>query len=167
MKETRAHLNEEQIVLSLVDENDLPEAMRRHLKECLTCRNRRKSLAAELDHLGKMASELAPVPQRKPVVSSRKSRRFSFRFPVFASAVAVLVLAVFLFRVVLFTDSSRQHIDANLATQADVRLYLVGELLAESPLPECYRDITLGSYSYFDDDFLEFVAPLEEHIDSV
>lgn len=167
MKDTDTHLDEEQLVLSLVDEDDLPETRRKHLRDCPACLKKKKSLTAELDHLGKMADEFAPVPNRRPNVEFPEPRRLSSRIPIFAGGLAVSVLIVFLFGLVLFTDTSRRHIDAGQATQKDAGLHLVGELWDNSTLSVYYRDMAPGSYSYFDNDFLEFVAPLEEHSDSV
>lgn len=160
------HLSEDQILLSLVDENDLSQEVRSHLLACTACQEKKTALISELEHLGQMAKDLAPLPRQKPLPLVRESRHFSFRLRVLAAGFAVVLIIACLLSLVFFTDSSKQ-MTARLSTEMETDLYLVDEILEESTLPEYYLDIAVTSYSYFDDEFLEFVVPLEEQLDSV
>jgi hypothetical protein len=166
MKDKGTHLNEDQILTSLVEKKDLPEERRRHLENCAVCQDKRTSFLSELEYLGKMAGEFTPRPQRKPVLPARESGRQRFRRLAFVSGFAAAVLVAILCSVILFSDSSKQN-KVDLAVQSEVRLHLVEEILDEPALSRHYLDITVTSYSDFDEEFLKFVVPLEEEADSV
>lgn len=161
MKDKKIHLNEDQILLSLIDENDLPEEMRSHLENCNACQDKRESLLSELECLGKMAGEFTPEPRKRPILPVRESGRKRYHFPAFATGLASAVLVAFLCNVVLFSDSPEQ-MKADLSVESEVRLHLMEEILEEPALSGPYLDITQTAYSYFDDEFLEFVVPEEE-----
>lgn len=165
MKDKSIHLNEDQILLSLVDVNDLSGDRKSHLLACSVCQERKAALMSELEHLGEMARAFVPLPQQKPALVIRESRHPGFRLPVFAAGFAVVLVIACLLSLVLFTDSSKQ-MTARLSTEMEADLYLVDDILEESALPEYYLDMAVASYSYFDDEFLEFVVPLEEEFNS-
>lgn len=166
MKDKKIHLNEDQVLLSLVDENDLPEEMRSHLGDCTACQDKRMSLLSELEYMGKMACEFTPTPQKRPILPAREPGRKRYHFPVFATGLASAVLVAFLCSIILFSDSPEQ-MKADLSVKSEVRLHLMEEILEEPALSGPYLDITQTAYSYFDDEFLEFVIPVEEEFDSV
>jgi len=166
MKDKSMHLNEDQILLSLVDENDLSGDIKGHLLECPVCQEKKTALMSELEHLGEMAKDFTPLPQQKPVLVFREHLHFSFRLRVIGAGFAVALIIACLLSLVLFTDSSKQ-MTARLSTEMEADLYLMDDILEESALPEYYLDIDVASHSYFDDEFLEFVAPLEEEFNSV
>jgi len=57
------HLDEDQIIVSIVDEKDLPKKLKGHLEACPVCQERRGALMAQLEGMGHMAKELTPRPQ--------------------------------------------------------------------------------------------------------
>ncbi len=166
MKENRTHLNEDQILLSLVDENDLSDDAKGHITACQVCREKKTALMSELENLGEIAKDFAPLTRKKPVLVSRKSWHSVLRRPMFASGFAVIFIAVCLLGLTLFIDSSKQ-ITARLSTEAEEDMYLLEDILEKSALPEYYLDITVTSNNYFDDEFLEFITPMEEESNSV
>jgi len=166
MKDKKIHLNEDQILLSLIDENDLPKEMRSHLENCNACQDKRASLLSELECLGKMAGEFTPEPRQRPILPVRESGRKRYHFPVFATGLASAVLVVFLCSIIFFSGPSEQ-MNTDLSVKSEVRLHLMEEILEEPALSGPYLDITQTAYSYFDDEFLEFVIPEEEEFDSV
>ena len=113
-----------------------------------------------------MAGEFTPAPRKRPILPVRESGRKRYHFPVFATGLASAVVVAFLCSVVLFSDSPEQ-MEADLSVKSEVRLHLMEEILEETALSGHYLDITQTSYSYFDDEFLEFVIPVEEGFDSV
>ena len=166
MKDKSMHLNEDQILLSLVDENDLSEDMKSHLLACIVCQEKKTALMSELQHLGEMAKDFAPLPQQKPVLLFREPRHLSLHLRILVAGFAVVLIIACLWSLVLFTDSSKP-MTARLSTELEAHLYLMDDILKESALPEYYLDIAVASYNYFDDEFLEFVVPLEEQFDPV
>jgi hypothetical protein len=166
MKDRDTHLNEDQIIVSLMDENDLTEDMKGHLLACPACQEKRTALISELENLGKMAKDLTPLPKRKPVLPVRESRRFGVGLPIFAAGSIAAVVIAFLGSIVFFNEPSKQ-MGAQLSTETGADFYLMDDIFGESALPEYYLDIAGASYSYFDDEFLEFIVPLEEDSNSV
>lgn len=166
MEDKRMHLNEDQILLSVVDETDLSEHKKSHLQACPICQEKRTALMSELERMGEMAKHFTPLPQQKPMLPFRESWHFGFRLPIFAAGLAVILLIAFLGSMSLFTDSSKQ-MTVRLSTEREADLPLMDDILEESAMPEYYLDIAVDSSSYFDDEFLKFVAPLEEQSDSV
>ena len=165
MKDRNTHLKEDQILLCLVDENGLKEEERRHLKDCAVCQDKRGSLLAELKYLGKMADEITPAPKKRPDLPVRGPARQRFRLPAVDTGLATGLLVAFLVSVHIFSDSSRQ-MQTDLTMKGEVPLGLVEEILVESALSEDYLNMTASSYGFLDDEFVEFVVPLEEMADS-
>ena len=108
-----------------------------------------------------MAGEFTPVPRKRPIPPVRESGRKRYHFPVFATGLASAVLVVFLCSIILLSDSPEQ-MKASLSVNSEVRLHMMEDILDESALSGHYLDITQTSYGYFDDEFLEFVIPVEE-----
>jgi len=165
MKDKNIHLKEDQILLSLVEENDLSEEKRKHLKKCSVCRERKTSLLTELQHLGEMADAFTPVHKKKPALPVKQPGPQRFRLPILGTGFATAVLVAILVSVHLFSDSSRQ-MQTDLTLEREVQMGLFEEILVESALSEQYLDMTPSSYSFLDDEFLEFVVPLEEQTGS-
>lgn len=166
MKDNSMHLNEDQILVSMIDESDLSEDGKGHLDTCQICQEKKTALISELENLGKTVKDFAPMPHHKPVLLLPESQYFNLRLPVFASGIAVFLIIACLVGFTLFTDSSKQ-ITGQFTTEAEVELYLLDDILEESVLPEYYLDIAVTSNSYFDDEFLEFITPMEEQSNSV
>ena len=166
MKDKSMHLNEDHILVSLVDENDLPEDIKSHLQACSICQEKKITLISELENLGKTAKAFTPLPRQKPVLFLQKSRYYIFRRPVFTAGFSIILIIMCLISFQLFTNSSKQ-ITTRLAMETEEDLYLLEDILEESALPEYYLDIAVTFNSYFDDEFLEFITPMEEESNSV
>lgn len=161
MKATNMHLNEDQVLLSLVDENDLTEDVKTHLQSCALCQEKKMALISELEWLREMAKNLAPLPQNRPVILLPESRHLNFHLPLFATGAGVLLI-VFLWSMIFFSDLSKQKTPPFSPEIMGADIVLLDNLLEESALPEVYLDIVVASNSDFDDDFLEFFIPQEE-----
>ena len=166
MKERGNHLTEEQILISLVDDNDLAEDARSHLLACPLCKDKKTAIMSELERLGEMAKKFAPSPRKKITLPLRPSRRIGLRLPAFAAGLAMVLLIVILWGPSFLTDSSKQR-RAQFPFESNSGLHLVEDILGESALSNSYSDIAVSSYSYFDEEFLEFVVPLRNQGDSV
>ena len=161
MKNKNIHLKEDRILLCLVEENDLTEETRKHLEECPVCQEKRTSLLAELQIVGEMADEFTPAPKKKPDLPVEQPGRQRFRLPILGTGFATALLVAILVSMHLFSNSSSQ-LQTDLTLEREVRMGLFEEILVESALSEQYLDMTPSSYSFLDDEFLEFVVPLEE-----
>ena len=160
MKDKGMHVNEDQVLLSIVDGDDLSEDMKDHLTACPLCREKRTVLMRDLERLGQMANEFTPLPRKRPVCPLWKPHRFPLRLPAFAAGFAVVLLIACLWSLSVFTDPSRQGTPP-LSTEVKADLGLIDDMVEESGLPEYYLDIA-DAYGYFDDGFLEFLVPLGE-----
>jgi hypothetical protein len=96
-----SHLDEAQVLVSLVDEDDLPAAARSHLAVCPACMAARQRHANRLQRLAELAREAVPAPSRR-VTLPREGRtstggkpypRWSLAWkPAFALAAVALVV---------------------------------------------------------------------------
>ncbi len=159
------HLKEDQIFHCVVDEESSPREIRRHIEKCPVCQKKKASLASELEHLGKMAGDFVPTPIKKPVLSLKEPGVKRFRLPVFATGLATGLLVAFLVGAPLYLTMQKQA-KSDLTFINEVHTNIVEDMLVEPALYEHYLDITSPSYSFFDDEFLDFMAPVEEQIDS-
>lgn len=160
------HLDEDQIIVSIVDEKDLPGDQKSHLEACPLCRERREGLMAQLEKVGSMAEALAPRPRGISLPEPRVSWGLSFRWPVVASSLASLVIIAAVWGLMLF-PGSQVEIAQGPAEQPIVGMVSIDDILAESALPAYYQDMAPVSFEYFDDAFMDFVVPLEGADDSI
>ena len=166
MKDNSVHLNEDQLLLSLVDENDLSEDIKNHLLGCPACRRKKTTFVLELDRLGEKAKDFAPDLKQNPAFLFQKAQNSFPRRPIFAVGLALVLITVLSLSILLFTDSSKQ-MTAQLSTEKENYLYLLDEILEEPYLPDPYLDITAASNSDFDDEFVEFIFPMEDPVNSI
>lgn len=167
MKEKTNHPDEDQILRSLVDDYDLPEKMRKHLEDCEACRHLKASLQSELQLLGRTAAECTPAPLKRPALPKPEpGSAQKYRLPLFASGFAAAALVAFFGFFILFSDVS-EELGTELAVNSEVRMHLLEDILNESELSENFLDITSTDVSYLDDEFMEFVIPLEEEPDTI
>jgi hypothetical protein len=166
MSEKDRHLDEQRIILSLVDENDLNPLEREHLKVCSHCLASRDLLATQLHGLSREASRWTPSPRRKAVLPASDTERgtaWTGRWYVgLATAAACAALIIALSWPHLFTGNVRPYGDVTLAseTAADTRLMAEAGNLEDNSLPESLQAF-VPDYGFpdDDDDFQGFVVP--------
>jgi hypothetical protein len=163
-----AHLDVQRIIASLVDENDLAEQEKEHLKVCPICSASRHHLAAQLDGLSEEAIRWTPEPRRRVTLGEAevlRGRGWAGRWYVgLATAAACLVLIITLTVPHLFTGNLQPYGKLNLAAEmeADEMFIATTEDIEENCLPASLREILPDTGSTDDnDDFLDFVAPVE------
>jgi anti-sigma factor RsiW len=166
MKGRIDHLNEEQIIDAVIDGGALEEEQRRHLETCPLCREEKAALTSELDHLGQMAANFTPAPQRRPFIPVRESRLLTFRRMVFATGFAAALLVALIWGPALLSDPRIQEV-AEFSDDGEMDLFFVEDILEESALPDHYLDMAASSQSYFDEEFMELLIPSGEYNDSV
>jgi predicted anti-sigma-YlaC factor YlaD len=157
------HLDEQQLIQAVVDENDLPRSMQSHLVSCHQCRSGKESFEQELVLLGQLAERYSPPPQRRitiPVHEARSPRTFwNWRNAIGAAATVAAVLLVF-----WGTTSIRNLTEFGTAgTPADLmeakRLMTEVNMLVENALPPLYLEITAEYKPDYDKEFYQFLIP--------
>lgn len=154
------HLDEDRIIVSMVDENDLSRKDKSHLENCPACQGRKGALMAQLEGVGHMAKELAPRPPLISLPEPKVSWGLSFRWPVVASGLASLFIIVAVWGL-MFLGGPPMQITPGPAGQQVVGLSFIDDILEDSVLPAYDQDITAASFEYFDDAFMDFVIPME------
>jgi hypothetical protein len=157
------HLGEDDMLRAVIDDTDLSALQRQHLAECTRCRSHRQSLESELTHLGQLAERYAPEPLRRITVAQDKVRLpFSIRGFAFSAAtvaaVIIVVWAAFLIR------NQQQGPVGNLAQNMVEAERLMTEInvLVENALPQVYLDIVGDTNLKMDEDFIDFLIPINE-----
>ncbi|MFC1579854.1 hypothetical protein ACFL4N_02970 [Thermodesulfobacteriota bacterium] len=154
------HLDEDQIIVSMVDEHDLPGKSKSHLETCPECQERKGVLMAQLEGMGHMAKKMAPRPRSIRLPEPKISWGLSFRWPVVASGLASLFIIVAVWGL-MFLGGPPLKMAPTPAGQQMVGLSFIDDILEDSVLPAYYQDIAPVSFEYFDDAFMDFVIPLE------
>ena len=165
MKDRVGHLNEEQIIDSVIEGGGLTEEQRRHLETCPLCSEQRGALRSELDRLGRMAADYTPKPQNRPVISIPEFRLLTFRRTAFAAGFAVALLVFLLWGPAFFSDPEQEL--AVLSNGEEMALLFVEDILEESASPYLDLDVAATSDAYFDEEFMELLVPTGEYNDSV
>lgn len=163
MKDNPIHLDENELIWAVIAEDELRFGVRKHLSACPVCQKKKQQFEKELDRLGFMSENYAPMPRKKiPIISQEKSRVWLFR-PVAAGFAAVILLTVGVFWEPLFKGSQENQL-ADLIHEMEQDQQLMTEIraLEENLLPDFYMDISVESYGYMNDEFMEFVVPVEE-----
>jgi hypothetical protein len=154
------HLNEDQFVRTVADEKDLSGTERSHLSECPLCRAKKQEFEELLNNFTAMAKAFAPLPRKKIEITEPAGfLRYLRLQPLFAAGLLLMLLIGFW--------QIRIHQEESLAIIREMEKdeALMSEVieLEESPVPEnLYPEIFAEPCGYFNDEFLEFVAPSEE-----
>ncbi|MCP4105999.1 MAG: hypothetical protein GY749_10745 [Desulfobacteraceae bacterium] len=176
MKSNNFHIDEDQLIIAVVDQDDLPVAVQSHLSECPECLEKKRQLEQELETLGHMAREFAPLPRAKAGhIMSRiraavqgKNKGFRSWHPVFATCFVVLFLIVGMWMTSPPIKDSSEQITARLINEMEEDQYFILEIkaLEENALPEIYPYISGESYNCYDDEFINYVVPMEETLNN-
>ena len=158
------HLDEQQLIQAVVDENDLPQSMQVHLVSCHQCRSSKVSFEQELVHLGQLAERYSPPPQRKitiPVHEARNSRWsfLNWRNAIGAAATVAAVLLVFWGTTSLRNLSEFGTAGAPSELMEAKRLMTEVNMLVENALPPLYLEITAEYKPDYDKEFYQFLIP--------
>ena len=162
-KHSQPHLEEDDILQAVIDDNDLSVLQQQHLGECAQCRQRKEQLEQELVRLGQLAERYTPKPQKRIIVAEQKIRSpfLNWRIAFSAAAVAAVVLVVWGTGLI---QNQRQGSIGNLAqdmVEAE-RLMTQINTLVENALPQVYLDIVGETGLNLDEDFMEFLIPTNE-----
>jgi predicted anti-sigma-YlaC factor YlaD len=148
---------------AVIDDTDLSTSQRQHLAECSRCRSHRQNLESELAQLGQLAERYAPEPLRRITVAQDKARLpFSIRgFAFSAATIAAVIIVVW---ATILIRNQQQGPVGNLAQNMVEAEMLMTEIngLVENALPPVYLDIVGETNLDMDEDFIDFLVPINE-----
>jgi hypothetical protein len=157
------HLQEEQILKAVVDENELAAEEQQHLLECATCKKKVVQFNDELQKFGQKAIQAVPpfsqavkLPSVKPASISRNNGWLPF---FGAAAMAGLVMFFYFMGLETMPPSQLTIIESQEYLLEDESLMREISEMVEYPLSEDMYEITGENGIDFDDDFLQFVVP--------
>lgn len=172
MKNQNIHLNEDQIICAIVDENDLAASERNHLFTCSLCQNEKQNLEQVLHRLGDMSKELVPSPRKKFTPAVQESHHLPNWWPVFATGAVTVLLIMGIWWTLPFIKlhenvpvQTSQKIESDQQWMAEI-IYI-----DEFALPDNYLDLvsTFDGEDYEDeyddyyiDEFLEYILAWSE-----
>ncbi|CAN2039806.1 Zinc-finger domain-containing protein [Candidatus Magnetomoraceae bacterium gMMP-15] len=166
MKYKNIHLNEDQLIYAVIDENDLSAREYNHLKQCFNCKKRKDQFKQQLSSLGEMANSFVPARQKiYPVFQEnrRKFRIFNTWKPAFAAGFAAILLFLGIWNIVYQTPSSEVMI-AQLIQEMVEDQELLSEVI-ELEEYDFYIDISGENLNTFSDEFMDFIVPVKENQD--
>jgi len=162
------HLDEQQLIRAVVDENDLPWSMQTHLVSCHQCRSSKESFEQELAHLGQLAERYVPKPQKRialPVheVGSTRWTFLNWRHAIGAAATVAAVLLVFWGTTTLRNLTEFGTAGAPSELMEAKRLMTEVRMLVDNALPPFYLEISAEYKPDYDKEFYQFLIPQIEN----
>jgi len=161
------HLNESEIIRAVADHKDLDDETQSHLSLCPVCQKEKEEFEHKLNHLAYMTEKFAPLPRKKltiplssPVRILKPYNPSWNRHPVFVTGMAVTLLLIVSSWIMI---NNQGEITAQIIREMDEDQRLITEIqyLEENILPDVYTNISGESYGYFDEEFLDFMVPVE------
>lgn len=165
--ENKSHLDPERIIASFVDDRGLSPQEREHLSGCPACTAARERLASQLTGLAEQAGRHTPESFRRVVLPAEQPAnplawimRWSMGVAAAAATVAI-VAALLLGR--LFPGGVGETDQLKLAqeTVRDATLLAEVRALENDPLPGAYAEIIPDPGVSLDEEFFDFLIPLE------
>jgi len=161
------HLNDEQLIQSVVDSSDLPGSVQAHLAECGHCLAGKNSFELEMTTLSQKAEQFAPKPQRRIILPAQKSKN-PFRNLLDwhnLTAAAATVAAVFILvwgtnLVRNLSEPGTENLTADMVESE--RLMTEVNTLVDNALPPFYLVLSGENNAGYDDDFYQFLIPTIE-----
>jgi hypothetical protein len=162
-----SHLEQGRIMASIVDERELTALERQHLQACAECTAARAHLASQLEGMARDAARNTPPFRKRIVLPEEHPARplaweTQWALGVAAVTATVLVVAVVLLRV-WFPAGLGGITAMELAREAEHDRALLAEVraLEENPLPAAYQEIIPEPDLALDDDFFNYIIPLD------
>lgn len=161
------HLNDDQLLWSVVDEAELPLPLREHLSACPVCQANKNRIAKDLARLSQMAERFAPSPTKPvslPVEEPRRTVRWSWGWRTGVGvAVAAMLALMLIWRTPMFRTPSGDNGDMLAREMQEAEQFMTDiALLVENALPPVYLDISGESSPGWDEEFIQFMVPSTE-----
>jgi hypothetical protein len=161
------HLDDEQLIQSVVDASDLPGSVQAHLAECGQCLAGKNSFELEMTTLSQKAEQFAPQPQRRIMLPAQKSKN-PFRnlldwHNLVAAAATVAAVFILVWGTNLVRNLSEPGIENLTADMVESeRLMTEVKTLVDNALPPFYLVLSGENNAGYDDDFYQFLIPTIE-----
>jgi len=158
------HLSEDQLLMAIVEESDLPISLREHLFTCPQCRADKVRFEHKLTQVGRMAKYYTPPSKQRILLPDSEHRSFYLWFRGrqaafgLALTVAMLILVVWWTAPFKIIPEGGVEITAREMQEAESLMTEIS-ILAENALPAVYLDIIGESYTGFDEEFMQFIIP--------
>ena len=164
----KAHLDSERIMISMVDERELSPSEREHLSLCPDCAAARARLVSQLSGLSAQAVTHTPVSRKKialPAEQQANAMAWFMRWSLgMAAAVAtVVIVAVFLLGRMFPGGQGFDEMKLASETARDEMLLAEVRALENDPLPRAYSEIIPDAGVSLDEDFFDFLIPLDSN----
>jgi hypothetical protein len=160
------HLNDDQITRAIVDADDLPISLRKHLSECPQCRSTVEQFENELSILGKLSRHFSPISENKITLPAEKEVRSFLGLWKWRISFGTAFSAIMVILIVWWSGMSSLPINNGPNSPEelweDEKLMTEISDLSENALPQLYMDITGESDPETEDDFLKFIDPSNE-----
>lgn len=166
-EDQNGHLGEDLIARAVIDEADLAPTERDHLENCPLCADSKQRLVRQLQGFSDAARRYTPYQQHKvilPAFEARTGTEWPGRWYLgFAGAAASLALILALLWPHLFTRGALPGTNVEIAREmaADAKLIADIQDLEEDSLPSSFREIAPNPGPIDDEDFLDFVVPVD------
>jgi len=163
--EKNRHLSEEEIIHSIVDEDDLSDELKEHLSSCSLCGSDKERLEKPLSRLGNMAVDFAPLRDSPVVLPERETirpnrlRTWQRRSLVGAGVAVVLLLVLFWGRAPFTPYPDTKQVQWDVEAEQDEKLMTEIRWLEEHALPEIYFELAGESILGVSEEFIEFIVP--------
>ena len=169
--EKNHHLSTDLLLKAIIDEGELSYEMQNHLVDCPRCQKEKKRIERHLDTLSQTAKRLAPAPThtiRRPEEKIRTSFWKGLRSkPVYAMATAVIFVAIAVWLPGRFkSDPEPDHVVQVHELQEEEQLMIDIGMVVENALPQAYQNVLSVFEAESEEDFMEFIVPSDESIDS-
>ncbi len=172
-KNPNRHLTDPEILAALVDTGDLPDCTQRHLESCEACQKRLQCLEIDFTAFGRAAKANTPELPRpvrlESVIRKKRAARHGFfpaswgRRPAYGMAVAALLVMVVAVKgpgVRFRTELPSRQV--TMETHEAEELFIEVDRLVENAMPRDYYELTGMDSDDAEEDYMEFIVPLEE-----
>ena len=161
------HLDEEQLIQSVVDASDLPDAVQSHLAECNRCLAGRNSFELEMKTLSQKAEQFAPQPQRRIILPAIKTKKPFWNLLDWHNLIAAAVTVAAVFILVWGTNLVRnpsepgtEYLTADMVESK--KLMTEVNTLVDNALPPIYLVLSGEKNADYDEKFYQFLIPTIE-----
>lgn len=156
------HLNEDQVILAVLDEADLPESLKEHLLTCPECRDKKSAMENDLKQLGQMAKRLSPAPQEQIILPNRSRRVNSRPYGKWQMALGTAAAFILIGMIGIHTfNRNLQRNGALISSEIMSEEELMTEIsqLSENALPREYMNMLGESDEESEDTFMDRLLP--------
>lgn len=158
------HLSEDQLLMAIVEESDLPISLREHLYTCQQCRADKVRFEQKLTQVSRMAKNYTPPSKQRISLPDSEHRSFylwfSGRRAAFGLALTVAMLTLVVWWTAPFKITPEGGVEITAREMQEAESFMIEiSILAENALPTVYMDINGESYTGFDEEFMQFIIP--------